>query len=257
MVNRDLQKRQEIGSTPLEVKAVEAFKGVLVGRASDVEIKQALAYTFALVGLTNYPDEAQRAVLLKFMKENFALFTLQEIRLAFEMLAKGEIEAEGHFQQYSAAYFSGVMNAYKKWAIEVRKQYDKPVIEQPKVTVSENHWRGIIQKTYETYSEKTNFRLWPIEFYDQLQTDGFIELRYHEGLLTKAREMLCAEANKKMMETGDEIKLKSLQDLITAYRGKYREFEVILLAKQLSIKKLFEFGKTIDAKGFYYFEPTL
>jgi hypothetical protein len=244
---------QESGLTQ-EVRAVQAFQGTPVGKCDDRELRKTLVYTFALVGLTNYPDEAQQLILLQFIRSNFAVFTLEEIRLAFDMLAKGEIEADGHYQQYSAIYFSGVMAAYKRWAVELRKQIEvkQP---QPPITFTENHWRAEIQKAYESFSEKTNYRLWPVEIYDQLVLDGFIQLRFHERFIDKARQILCGEVHRKIVVENDEVKIKSLENLLGEYRNKYKEFEVFLLAKQMCVVELFEMGKTIDTKNLYAYEP--
>ena len=207
---------------------------------------------FSLVGLTNYPDEHNETVLLSFIRSNFATFSLKEAALAFEMAASNQLDVDtDHYQQFSPAYFSRIMTAYKKWVVEVRKQYDKPAPFTPKVSITENQWRGQIQKTYEAYTEKTNWKLWPVEFYDQLQRDGFIPMQYHLTHLKEARQILCSDIHMKIINEKDDLKRKSLESLLVEYRERHKEAEVIFLAKQLSVRELFMLHKIEDHRGFY------
>lgn len=223
-----------------------------VGQAADVELRQVLVVAYTLTGLTNYPTEAQDVVLLNFMRSNYGTFALKEITVAFELAVAGKIDVDtNHFQQFSSAYFARVMNAYKVWVSEVRKQHDtyKPTSRISDITVDE--WRAQIQKQYEGFTEETNYRLWPTEFYDQLVSDGFIQFGWHKKYLRDAKNILCGEVHQEVVKTEDEVKLKNYENQIAGYRSGARDFEILLLAKQLSVKELFEFGKTVDTKSFY------
>lgn len=254
--NRDLSKRPETFCSNEEAKAIAAWEDpTRIGKATNIEIKQMLVVVFSYIGLTNFPDKGQEVTLLEFMRANYAPFTLKEMALAFEMAALGKLDFEKgkgqHYQQFSPAYFAEIMNAYKVWVTEVRKQYDKPAPFTPKVSITENQWRGQIQKTYEAYTEKTNWKLWPVEFYDQLQRDGFIPMQYHLTHLKEARQILCSDIHMKIVNEKDDLKIKSLESLLVEYRERHKEAEVIFLAKQLSVRELFMLHKIEDHRGFY------
>ena len=254
MVKMDLSTARSNSFVSDESKAISAWNdtGGKIGGATDTELKQALVVVFSFIGLTNFPDKAQETTLLNFMRSNFSAFTLKELTLAFEMAVAGKLNTDtDHYQQFSPAYFARIMNSYKAWVSEVRKQHDKQPAFTPKVSIAENEWRGMVQMTYQNFNSKTNWKLWPVEFYEQLVKDGFIELCYHETQMKEARRILCNEIHTKIAMSKDEGQSKSLEELLVKYREKNKEAEVILLAKQLSVKTLFDFGKTIEHRGFY------
>jgi hypothetical protein len=94
------------------------------------EIKQAIRYTAVIIGLRaeNYPTKDDVAILVTYIQKYYPGHTPAEIRLAFELAIDGKIECEvKHYENFSVMYFSGVMNAYRKWAKDEVKQIPEQV----------------------------------------------------------------------------------------------------------------------------------
>lgn len=239
---------------PDEQKAIKAFSGKYVYQASTIELTQMFVYLYNLVGVgvDRMPDPLQENFLINHLKENYGGFTLDEIRLGFSMAAAGKLNVDTeHYGQFSAVYLSRIINAYKSWAAEVRRQHEQGKPIQTKVDITVDQWREQIQMQYELFPDKTNYKLWPVELYDQLVLDGFIQPGWHGKYLKEAKNILCGEVHKSIAQEKDDVKINSFEKLLTSYRSGAREFEILLLAKQMSVKELFEFGKTVDSKGFY------
>jgi hypothetical protein len=101
---------------------------------SEGDIKMVLKYAMVLIGLRaqNYPDETEKQILLNFIQEHYGGHTAEEIKLAFEMAILRKLDVDPVcYENFSIAYFAGIMEAYRSWAREQIKQLPAPV-EQPK-----------------------------------------------------------------------------------------------------------------------------
>jgi hypothetical protein len=141
-----LQKTTGQGLTPFEtsdknLELKNAIKsGLTIRKIQDDEpIKQSLRFVFLLIGLKGdqIPEEVEKAVLLKFIRENFANLNPEEIRIAFELALKGEFEVDlNHFGSFSSMYLSRVLKAYQnhrsKIVLELEKERQREERESPK-----------------------------------------------------------------------------------------------------------------------------
>jgi len=79
-----------------------------------------------LVGINN-PGDVKLAILEDWIRTEYANFTINEVKVAFkQMVANDFID---HYQNFSPAYFSQVMDRYKKKANEVRKMMPQERVE--------------------------------------------------------------------------------------------------------------------------------
>jgi hypothetical protein len=97
------------------------------------ELKQALRYIFILIGLKahNYPEDIEKQLLHAYIYKNYGGHTAGEYRLAFEMAIQNKLSLRPEdvtcYENFSIAYFSRIMEAYREWAKEQIKQLPAPV----------------------------------------------------------------------------------------------------------------------------------
>jgi hypothetical protein len=104
------------------------------------EIKEVLRLVMIKIGLRsqNWPTEEEKLVLIQHIIAEFPGHTCQEIKLAFDMAIGGKLEGINNqgepvtvsancYENFSCLYFSGIMEAYRKWAKQVYKYLPKQV----------------------------------------------------------------------------------------------------------------------------------
>lgn len=68
----------------------------------------------------NLPSKEEKAVLISHIYQSYPGNTIDEIRLAFDMALRGELDLKTEdvkcYENFSCAYFSQVMNAYLAWS---------------------------------------------------------------------------------------------------------------------------------------------
>jgi hypothetical protein len=138
-----------------------------------------------LVGLRaqNFPNEAEKAVLLDFIMQNYAGHRPSEIKLAFTMAIQGKLELEKGFdvicyENFSVVYFAGIMNAYRSWAKEAVNFIPKQ--NQKLLTESEVSDEEFIKSILELYRQNKNYKLIPVFAYKILEKQGKIILTLEE-----------------------------------------------------------------------------
>lgn len=169
-------------------------------------VKGALRYSMILVGIKahNMPDEEEKQVLINFVLQNFGDHTAEEVKMAFDMAVSGKLDVDAtSYENFSPAFFSKVMNAFRKWASQEHRQIssendkNKPEVKTlgaGEVDWSET-WEGIIEsaKTHAIYKmfiptaiydwlirtcminpsveeRKEAFRLAAIEYHEQMKS---------------------------------------------------------------------------------------
>jgi hypothetical protein len=110
-----------------DLPIIEAFKGDKLNLISPVTLRENLAYIFTLIGLTRLPDTIELEVIEDFIRSTYPFFTIQEMRIAFKMAVQGKFDCNiEHYEKFSPKYISGIMNAYKTKANQVRKNIPPP-----------------------------------------------------------------------------------------------------------------------------------
>ena len=148
-----------------------------------------------LVGITN-PGDVKLAILEDWIITQYGGFTINEIKVAFkQMVANDFID---HYQNFSPAYFSQVMDRYKKKANEVRKMMPQERVEAiPHLTDLE-----IIDYSYQEYKlleNRTFDRLFnPLSVFTKLNSSGIKVWTKEDGALAKKKlmEIITYKANK-------------------------------------------------------------
>ena len=148
-----------------------------------------------LVGIIN-PGEVKLAILEDWIRSEYGNFTINEIKVAFkQMVANDFID---HYQNFSPAYFSQVMDRYKKKANEVRKMIPQERVEAiPHLTDLE-----IIDYSYQEYKlleNRTYEKLFnPLNVFTKLNAAGIKIWTKEDGVVAKKKlmEIITYKANK-------------------------------------------------------------
>lgn len=118
-MEKSLQRKQASSLTTDE-RIIKAQEQQLIRYATDHDISVTLVWIFNLIGLKEFPDKTQKLVLLNYIKNHFANFTLDEIKIAYEIGIKGGLNIDmKHFQIFSPMYLETVMQAYRKKRFDI------------------------------------------------------------------------------------------------------------------------------------------
>ena len=174
---------------------MQSFLGERVRNLNSTIFKQNLVYLMQLVGIIN-PGEVKLAILEDWVRTEYGNFTINEVKVAFkQMVANDFID---HNQNFSPAYFSQVMDRYKKKANEVRKMMPQERVEAiPHLTDLE-----IIDYSYQEYKlleNRTFDRLFnPLSVFTKLNSTGIKVWTKEDGALAKKKlmEIITYKANK-------------------------------------------------------------
>ncbi len=213
---------------------MQSFSGERVRNLNSTIFKQNLVYLMQLVGINN-PGEVKLAILEDWIRTEYGGFTINEVKVAFkQMVANDFID---HYQNFSPAYFSQVMDKYKKKANEVRKMMPQERVEAiPHLTDLE-----IIDYSYQEYKlleNRTFDRLFnPLSVFTKLNSSGIKVWTKEDGAVAKKKlmEIITYKANK--------------MDIISAkqYRDEWTEQWLKNQARAVAVALFFEeqikFGK--------------
>jgi len=204
-----------------------AFSGERVRNLNSIIFNQNLIYLMQLVGINN-PGEVKLAILEDWIRTEYGGFTINEVKVAFkQMVANDFID---HYQNFSPAYFSQVMDRYKKKANEVRKMMPQEREQAiPHLTDLE-----IIDYSYQEYrvlENRTFDRLFnPLSVFTKLHNSGIKTWSKEDGALAKKKlmEIITYKANK--------------MDIISAkqYRDEWTEQWLKNQARAVAVALFFE-----------------
>ena len=180
----------------MEQEIMTAFSGDRVRNVNQIMLHQNLIYIMQLVGINVMPDKVKLALLEDWIRSQYGNYTINEIKVAFkQMVANDFID---HYQNFSPAYFSQVMDRYKKKANEVRKMMPQERVEAiPHLTDLE-----IIDYSYQEYKvleNRTFDRLFnPLSVFTKLNSSGIKVWTKEDGALAKKKlmEIITYKANK-------------------------------------------------------------
>lgn len=163
-----------------EERFLIALRDKKIKESSVEDIKQPLRYAMVKVGLRaqNFPTEEEKAILLAHVVQEFGSHTLDEIKLAFDLLIGEQLDLDEKericYENFSCSYFSTVMNSYRRWANNVYEQHSpkyNPVQIVNKEDTSDlamQDWLDSIKK------QQTQFEFLPVMLYDWLDKKGKI-----------------------------------------------------------------------------------
>lgn len=188
----DLQKaKNELNHSKKSGKltVIEAFNKPKIYSLENIESLQVtLKYVFVLVGMREMPRKEERAVLINYIQENYSMYSVEEVKLAFTLALKKEFVCEtNHFELFSCRYFSNVFDAYIEYRERIAKEYmikqqrEKDLQEQNKqpsqeeiLKLKKEFQKDVINPLFENYkkSKKLLFGLTPVRIvYNSLRDD--------------------------------------------------------------------------------------
>jgi len=212
----------------MEQEIMTAFSGERIRNLNQTMLHQNLIYIMQLVGINVIPDKVKLAVLEDWIRSEYGGFTINEIKVAFKQMVANDFL--DHYQNFSPAYFSQVMDRYKKKANEVRKMMPQERVEAiPHLTDLE-----IIDYSYQEYKvleNRTYDRLFnPLSVFTKLNNTGIKTWTKEDGAVAKKKlmEIITYKANK--------------MDIISAkqYRDEWTEQWLKNQARAVAVALFFE-----------------
>jgi hypothetical protein len=226
--NLTLMPTTESTLLPMEQEIMTAFSGERIRSLNSIIFNQNIIYLIQLVGINVIPDKVKLDILEDWIRTEYGGFTINEVKVAFkQMVANDFID---HYQNFSPAYFSQVMDRYKKKANEVRKMMPQERVEAiPHLTDLE-----IIDYSYQEYKvleNRTFDRLFnPLSVFTKLNSTGIKVWTKEDGALAKKKlmEIITYKANK--------------MDIISAkqYRDEWTEQWLKNQARAVAVALFFE-----------------
>jgi hypothetical protein len=149
-----------------ELKIYDAIQSMGIGKCSRIEVKEVLKSCMQLSG-TQSPAMGDFDFITDFVIDNYGNFRLNELKIAFEMMAADRLSVEKHII-FNPKLIGEVMSAYKRIAVEVRKKIE-PKIESnvPKVIIDEEQaikdeieWWGKSKKDWQMINHTIFDYLW-------------------------------------------------------------------------------------------------
>ena len=148
-----------------------------INKSTIEELKQVLRLVMVKVGLraNNLPNDHEKQVLIDHIITHYGNHTPNEVRLAFEMALTFKLDLPEKdipcYENFTCAYVSKIMNAYRKWAIEAYPQIKKepPMTELEPIEMIDwiEEWRN---------KPIVHLDLIPLCFYDFLVTTDMIQV---------------------------------------------------------------------------------
>lgn len=120
--NRDIASAESKPSASIDRQFQLALLEKRLAHGTEDDLKNALRYIYAVLGIRseNIPSGRVKELLHLYIVANYGGHTPAEIRLAFDMAITGRltVDAECYHDNFTPAYFSRIMNAYRAWAKE-------------------------------------------------------------------------------------------------------------------------------------------
>lgn len=126
-----------------------------VTKLPEEALREVLRYCMVKVGLraTNFPEGAEKTLLLNHIYNNYGNHTPEEIRLAFDLALSAKLGLDTSdikcYESFSCLYFSTIINAYRIWAAQVHWQKEGEKEPEPKVYTQEEIDQ--IEKEYQAF----------------------------------------------------------------------------------------------------------
>lgn len=181
---------------PMEQEIMTAFSGERIRSINSIIFNQNIIYIMQLVGINVIPDKVKLDILEDWIRTEYGNFTINEVKVAFKQMVSNDFI--DHYQNFSPAYFSQVMDRYKKKANEIRKMIPQERVEAiPYLTDLE-----IIDYSYQEYKlleNRTFDKVFnPLSVFTKLNNTGIKKWTKEDGAVAKKKlmEIITYKANK-------------------------------------------------------------
>lgn len=204
------------------------------------------------LGIKEAPDKEEMKLILFFIKQHFAEFTLDEIVNAFNLAVARKLDIDpNHYQNFSSLYVGGILNAYKehrgKHIVSYRQEVEKIEREAQdkanKPSAEELHEMRVnsLLTIWETFRDGDEEEVeWQVHvYYDILVEAGLINLTKEQkaDILQRAKSICKQEA---LTQVKNEFTRKRIIKAITEHSSKTPEERVLTKCKLLVVQELFE-----------------
>ena len=211
-----------------------AIKSPKLATQSYEEMKQLIRTAITIVGLksaiVNAITEIEKQMLIGFVQKQFGGNTRQEFIDAFTMAFTGKLNVDPEcYQNFSIAYVSRIMTAYRKWAsnlYEDNYSIMEKITEQKQLAPPEVDWT----ETWEDL-KAGSCKIIMLPIYDWAEKKGFI------NLTTEQKLELCRTASNQMRSDLQSQKL--LPSQIAQLQDEYKNIRhpaVVNEAKRIAIR---------------------
>ena len=168
-----------------EIKIYNSLSSMNIGKCSIIEVREVLKTCLQLSG-TQTPEIKDFDFIVGFVIENFAIFKLNELKVAFEMLAADKLSVDKHII-FNPKLIGEVMSAYKKIAVQVRQKVE-PKIEEKQLPMQIDEEQAIKdEQDYWNKSEQKNWRFLNHQVFDYMWKRGQIKITKEQGDMIKAK----------------------------------------------------------------------
>lgn len=219
-----------------DLPIIEAFKGDKLNLVSPVTLRENLAYIFTLIGLTRLPDTIELEVIEDFIRSTYPFFTIQEMRIAFKMAVQGNFDCNiEHYEKFSPKYISGIMNAYKSKANQVRKNIPLPP-DQPVKQLTEQEIVDFTKKDWLNSKRE--------DFNRVFNADKVFKILLKQGVITFTQDQILETIN--VVREDNLYRLNRMHPLDAKKFSQdiRREDFIELQCKKLALIKYFENDKS-------------
>lgn len=165
--------------TVLERKLLDSVgKGNAINDISIADLDKLLTILAKLVGIRNenLPDKEESLLVIRSLNRIYPTVKDEELKVAFELCACGQLDCEEHYQSFNFKYISSVINSYIKSVNEankyVRKEQNK--IDEP-LFEKEADWTDTLEYLISEYSNG-NEAIIPTYMYDWMIAKNHIVL---------------------------------------------------------------------------------
>lgn len=242
----------------------EITRGLKIKDLGDkfIEIAKMLDYLYDYIGLLpeKRPLTEMKVMLLNHISNTCANLTVVEIKKAFEMGVKGEIDVDiKHYQTFSPLYFSSVINAYTEYRKKIVAQINKERVEkealrnepteQERIETNNRFLFNFIYTPYVNYCKRgvLDFSSVPIShIYLTLEDLKIIRVtnKYKKELHADVSSRIGAILKQRVVEnptTKNEIEFKNkVAKVLNGEFQKYRDAEIIEECRRTIILKTFD-----------------
>lgn len=138
---------------------------IRITETDDLNIKQSLMYAMQCIGFdSSRINKEEIEFIINFLKTNFKFFKTENIRAAFELGVKGELDIEmNHYQNFNTMYVSNVLQSYKRWEMKhPPKPEPKPQLPIPEDTPKQAF--DFIEKIFNETGKEPLLANWNLAF---------------------------------------------------------------------------------------------
>ena len=156
---------------------------IRITETDDLNIKQSLMYAMQCIGFdSSRINKEEIDFIINFLKKNFKFFKTENIRTAFELGVKGELDIEmNHYQNFNTMYVSNVLQAFKRWEMKnPPKPEPKPQLPIPEDTPKQAF--DFVEKIFNETGKEPLLANWNLAFKHAEETN-LITLTTDEKLI--------------------------------------------------------------------------